>query len=252
MKFEYAHPKELEQAKRERWPIIIPLGPLEYHGEHCVYGTDVLIPLGILERFEKMRDGKVVLMPPFWYGPASYAVTSSEKGSSIQVSYDALDHLFKGVFMSLLRNGWRNIYVFIAHQTEDRLPMQLSLEKAAKVVTFEYLQMKDGEGWWGNSTNQDFYESMDSVNHPWNWIRVVRPLQDLDRNVVGVSGDHAGLWETSTLMALWPQAVKKERALDSGEWFCVKGAEATPELGEKKIRVVLDNLDRLIKKPIVP
>ena len=52
MKFELSLPQELERAKQERWPIIMPLGPLEYHGWHCVYGTDVLIPLGILERFE--------------------------------------------------------------------------------------------------------------------------------------------------------------------------------------------------------
>lgn len=252
MNFAFALPKELEQARKEYWPLLLPLGPLEYHGEHCAYGTDVLIPLGYLARFEKMRNGRVVIMPPFWYAPASYAVASAEKGSSIHVDYDALDDLFKGVFMSLLRSGWRNIYVVIAHQTEDRLPMQLSLEKAAKSVTFAFLQECSGEGWWGNGTNENFYESMNSIHHPWNWIRVLQPLEGIDAQLEGVSSDHAGLWETSVLMALYPEAVKKERALDSGEWFCKSGADASVELGEKKIGVVLSNLDRLIKKPLCP
>lgn len=250
MKFELSLPQELERAKKERWPIIMPLGPLEYHGWHCVYGTDVLIPLGILERFEKLRDAKMVILPPFWYGPASYAVASAEKGGSINVSYDALEHLFKGIFMSLLRNGWRNIYVLIAHQTEDLNPMQLSLMKAAKAVTFEFLQNRDGEGWWGNCSNTEFYSGMDSIEHPWNWIRVIGPLDGLDRKEIQVSSDHAGIWETSTLLALYPECVKLDLALKSDDWFCVSGADATVELGEKKIAVILKNMDRMVKRPL--
>ncbi len=247
MRFEMALHKELEMAKSKRWPLIIPMGPLEYHGAHCVYGTDVLIPMGILERYEKLSNGEVVIMPPFWYGPASYAVAPSAQASSIQVDYDALEKIFHGIFMSLLKNGWRNIFVMMAHQTESLLPMQLSVLKAAKAVTFEFLQERDGEGWWGKGENADFYESMNSIDHPWNWIRTFTPLEGLDRSSLDVSGDHAGKWETSTLMALNPDLVKLERVFDTNEWFCQAGAEATKEIGEKKIAVVLENMKRIIK-----
>ena len=88
---------------------------------------------------------------------------------------------------------------------------------------------------------------MDLIEHPWNWIRVIRPLEGVNQIISGVSSDHAGLWETSTLMALYPEAVKKERVRDTDEWFCQAGADATVELGNKKINVILDNLDRLIQ-----
>ncbi len=125
--------------------------------------------------------------------------------------------------------------------------MQLSVLKAAKAVTFEFLQERDGEGWWGKGENADFYESMNSIDHPWNWIRTFTPLEGLDRSSLDVSGDHAGKWETSTLMALNPDLVKLERVFDTNEWFCQAGAEATKEIGEKKIAVVLENMKRIIK-----
>lgn len=242
MRFEFAFHRELEEAKNKRWPLIIPLGVLEYHGPHDAYGTDGLIPEALARKLEERHDGKCVIMPTFWYGAASYAVAPIEKGCSINVDYDALDHLFCGIFESLLRHGWRNIYCIQFHQSEDLLPMQLSIMKAAKSVTFKFLQDRDGEGWWGNNTNKDFYESMNSVNHPWNWIRVIRP--GVGENITEF--DHAGKWETSSLMAVHPEAVRLERWNDTGEWFCQTAKDASVEIGEKVNALMLDNLDRQI------
>ena len=218
----------------------MPLGVLEYHGPHCSYGTDSLVPQGRCYELEKRH--KCVILPTFWYGAASYAVTGADKASSINVDYDALDKIFTGIFESLLRSGWRNIYCIQFHQGEDLLPMQLSIMKAAKAVTFKYLQDRDGEGWWGNNTNAEFYESMDSIDHPWNWIRVVRPFEGGH-----VDLDHAGKWETSALMAVHPEAVKLERWNDTGEWFCQSAKDASAENGENVISALMKNYENQIK-----
>ena len=39
-KMEMGFPKEAELAKAERWPVLIPVGTMEYHGPHCVFGCD--------------------------------------------------------------------------------------------------------------------------------------------------------------------------------------------------------------------
>lgn len=242
MRFELSCPKEIEYAKEHRWPLIMPLGVLEYHGPHDPYGVDGIVPEGVAHRLEKMHDGKCVIMPTFWYGAASFAVTTAEKGCSINVAYDALDHLFTGIFDSLLRHGWRNIYCIQFHQSEDLNPMQLSIMKAARSTVFNFLQNKDGEGWWGNNTNADFYASADSVDHPWNWIKVIRgtegPLPGLD---------HAGKWETSATMALRPEAVHKERWNDTHEWFCETAKDASAEAGEEFLEAFTHNIDVQIK-----
>ncbi len=239
MKYEYAFHQELEQAKNELWPLIMPLGVLEYHGPHDPYGTDGIIPEDLANMLEEKH--KCVIMPTFWYGPASYAVTSAEKGCSINVDYDALDHIFCGIFESLLRHGWKNIYCIQFHQSEDLNPMQLSIMKAARSTIFKFLQDRDGEGWWGNNTNTDFYESTESINHPWNWIRVIRPG-------VGepVEADHAGKMETSCVMAFRPDTVKLERYNDTGEWFCQEARNASAEYGREINAVMLRNLEKQI------
>lgn len=220
----------------------MPLGVLEYHGAHCAYGTDGLIPQGLVYRLEEKHRGRCVILPTFWYGPASYAVISAAKGHSIQVDYDALDRLFRGIFESLLRSGWRNIYCIQFHQSEDLLPMQLSVMKAAKTTTFKFLQDTYGEGWRGNNQNKDFYESMAAVDHPWNWIRVIRPA-----GASKYDFGHAGRWETSSLWDLYPEAVRHERWADTGEWFCESAKEASPEAGAQVNGKMLDNLDRQIQ-----
>ena len=40
---EFAYPKEMEIAKAERWPILIPVGTMEYHSTICPYGCDALV-----------------------------------------------------------------------------------------------------------------------------------------------------------------------------------------------------------------
>ena len=50
IRFEYTYPRELERAKTEKWPILIPIGTLEYHSTICPYGTDTLVAKGIIEK----------------------------------------------------------------------------------------------------------------------------------------------------------------------------------------------------------
>jgi len=42
MKYELMFPDQIRIAINESRPIILPLGVIEYHGEHCAVGTDIL------------------------------------------------------------------------------------------------------------------------------------------------------------------------------------------------------------------
>ena len=75
----YSYPKEVEKAKKEHWPVLIPVGTMETY---------------------------------------VYAVLKS---------------LFKAGFT-------RNIHIFTYHQTEEYLPQALACMKAAKKLTFEYME----------------------------------------------------------------------------------------------------------------
>ena len=234
---EMGFPREADRAKKEGWPVLIPVGTMEYHGPHCAYGCDTLVSKGIIEKIAEKKD--CVIMPPIWYGVASYAVAGPEK-NTIHVDCDTFENYIYCILKSMLYGGWKNIFLVISHQIEDYLPMTLSCMKAAKKLTFEYLEEKRSQGWWGVGGNADFYENLDQQDNPWNWIRVVYGLPDGARSQTG--SDHAGKYECSMLKALYPEGVKIERLSEGEEWFIRSAAEMSDELGEKMVSLSVDEL----------
>jgi creatinine amidohydrolase/Fe(II)-dependent formamide hydrolase-like protein len=244
MNLEYSFPDELEIAKKERWPFIIPLGVIEYHAKHVACGCDTFLVTGPLKLLEKEKD--IIIAPPFWYGPASWAVAGPEKPCSIHVDYAAFEKIFYDIFSSLLMGGWRNIYILYFHQSEALNPMGLSVMKAARVALFDYLQNKLGFGWWGDEKNASFYRELanNAQDNPWNWIKVETISE---QSIIDEFGfDHAGKWETSFLSFVEPDAVKLERRESNREWFAQSALEASNEIGQKMNERILERLRTII------
>ena len=59
--------------------------------------------------------------------------------------------------------------------------------------------------------------------------------------------DHAGKFECSILMSLYPEAVKLNRLGDVDHWFTKNAAGASTELGDKMVRLSLEYLNNAIK-----
>lgn len=235
-------PKELEKAKKDRLPVLIPVGTMEYHSEHCAYGCDSLVSIGIIDKITEKIDA--VVLPPIWYGVASFAVAGPEK-NTIHVDCDTFEAYMYAILKSLVYGGWRNIYMVISHQTEDYNPMELACMKAARKLIFEYLEDVRGNGWWGNNDTKEFYDTLDSADNPWNWIKTFHG------HAQGVNklypGDHAGKSECSVLKYLYPEAVKEERIPDAKEWFTETAKDMSIEFGEKIVSLSVEELLKMIK-----
>ncbi|MBV9907841.1 MAG: creatininase family protein, partial [Hyphomicrobiales bacterium] len=117
MRYELMLPHQIRQAIAARWPVVLPLGVLEYHGEHMAVGMDTLAVVKILEILEGEMD--LVVLPPFYYGAASYAVAPPEGTGTLHVDAEKLIPLAQEMFRGLLRIGFRNIHVIVHHQTEN-------------------------------------------------------------------------------------------------------------------------------------
>ena len=244
MRMEFAFPKETEKAKKERWPLIICVGTVEYHGPHCVFGCDTLIVQGLLERLEKIND--IVIYPPIWYGVSSYAVAGPEK-NTVHVDVDVFEENVYFILKSLILGGWRNIYIMIQHQYEQEtfMPMTLACMKAGKKLTMEYLESTQGNAWWGSNDNKEYYENLSEADNPFNWIKVVPAMSKRVQNSTGY--DHAGKYECSILSALYPGTVDLSRLNQSDEWFIQSAIDSSPELGEIMISECLEDLKLRIK-----
>src|SRR5262245_28052863 len=84
MRFDMMLPYQVRSAAAANWPFVLPLGVLEYHGEHLALGLDTLLVVKALEGLEDEID--MVILPPFPYGAASYAVEPPEGTGTLQVN----------------------------------------------------------------------------------------------------------------------------------------------------------------------
>jgi creatinine amidohydrolase len=247
MRYELMLPHQVRSAIAESWPVVLPLGVLEYHGEHLAVGLDTLLVVRCLERLE--GEQPLVILPPFHYGAASHAVAAPEGTGTLHIGADALLPLATAALTGLLRIGFRNIHILIHHQTENfvaGMPTDLAFKLAARQAIFAFLEKERGEGWWGKPEMADYYARQTSGDDPFNWIKA-HPLMTPEM-MRQFPFDHAGLGETSLLLALAPEGVDMARVTDGSHWY-VKGAEgASAELGRKGVELVLARLREVFPK----
>jgi len=237
LRYELMLPHQIRSAIKDRRPVVLPLGVLEYHGEHMAVGMDTLAVVKILHIIEKERD--LVILPPFYYGAASYAVEPPEGNGSVQVGGDRLFPFAEALFTSLLRIGFRNIHFFIHHQTENfaaGMPTDLAFKLAARQATFAFLEKERGEGWWGDAKMADYYAEQVVGNDPFNWIKG-HPLMTPEI-IAEYPFDHAGEGETSLMMALLPDAVDMTQ-LSAKKWYTRSAHKASADLGAKGRDMIL-------------
>lgn len=246
MRYELMLPHQIRRAIAEHWPIILPLGVLEYHGEHLGVGMDTLAVIKALERIEPEMD--VVILPAFYYGAASYAVAPPEGTGSVQVGGNVLAPFGEALFYSLLRVGFRNIHAIIHHQTENfaaGMPTDLAFKSAGRQATFRFLEEKSGEGWWGDEKMATYYAEHEAGRNPFNWIRV-HPLMTPEI-FAQFPFDHAGQGETSLMLALCPEAVDMTKLDDNTGWYTATAKDASAELGNTGVSLILDRLRTILK-----
>lgn len=236
-------PREIEEAKANNTPVVIVGGTVEYHGPQCSYGCDTLVAQGLVEKLAERKN--IIIAPTISYSPSSYAV-GDENSGTVHVEENAFEQYVYYVFMSMLNAGLRNIYVVIHHQFEQEslMPMTLSYMKAAKRATMAYLEKTKGQGWWGSESYASYYEELEGANNPFSWIKVIPTMSTAVQNATGY--DHAGKYECSILMSLYPDAVKLDRIDDIKHWFTESSREANTELGDEMVRQSLEYLEKAI------
>jgi creatinine amidohydrolase/Fe(II)-dependent formamide hydrolase-like protein len=244
MRYELMLPHQIRAAIGARRPVVLPLGVLEYHGEHMAVGMDTLAVVKLLEILEQESD--LIILPPFYYGAASYAVEPPEGNGSVQVNAERLFPFAQDLFRALLRIGFRNIHFFIHHQTENfaaGMPTDLAFKFAARQAIFEFLEKERGEGWWGDNKMADYYAQQASGDDPFNWIKG-HPLMTTEI-IRQYPFDHAGKGETSLFMALCPEGVDMTH-FSEAKWYLRGARDATAALGAKGCQMVLAHMREVL------
>ena len=245
MRLQHLLPGQLRQAIDEGWPLLVPTGCVEYHGPHLPLGTDTLIVEELLLRVAEQTP--CVVAPPFWYGPASYAVSGPEQGS-IDVSTERFGRHVKDVLAGFWRTGFRWIIVGVHHQGLDG-PESLAIRQAAAEVTFELTHAERGDSWWGKTAPAPDDTVFERIQV---WPSVLPAAA-----AHGVTmADHAGFYETSLILAALPALVSQELLAVDAPWFThapgSNAADATVESGQQMmaamVKAWVDRIGRLNKR----
>lgn len=244
MRYEMMLPHHIKTAIDEHWPVVLPVGPLEYHGQHMSVGMDTLAVVKVVERLEEEME--LVILPPFYYGPASYAVEGPELKGSVQVEAEHLIPVVKDIFRSLLRIGFRNVHFFIHHQSENfmqGMPTDLAFRTGARLAIFEFLEKEHGEGWWGSNEMSSYYADHERGANPFNWISG-HPFMG-DAIIEKYSFDHAGIGETSLMMELAPESVDMDY-LDTSKWYLESAKKANRDYGARGATLIQDRMHKIL------
>ncbi len=245
MRYELMLPHQIRTAIAANTPVVLPLGVLEYHGEHMGVGMDTLAVTRMLDLVEKERD--IIILPPFYYGAASYAVEAPEGNGSVQVGGRALAPFAEDLFYGLLRVGFRNIHAIIHHQSENieaGMPTDLSFRFGGRQAIFRFIEETRGPGWWGKTCMADYYAQHDQGTDPFNWIKLHALMSAEIR--AAYPFDHAGIGETSLMMALCPEIVDMDRHADNKGWYTKTAANASAELGARGRDLMLARLLKIL------
>jgi creatinine amidohydrolase/Fe(II)-dependent formamide hydrolase-like protein len=246
MRYEMMFPDQIREAIDNNTPVVLALGVLEYHSEHMPPGVDTLLPVRALELLEK--EMPLVIMPPFYYGAGTYAVEAPERNGGMHVDSQVLNSFARQFFYNLLRIGFRNIYVFVHHQSENfanGMPTDLAFKLAARQEIFAFIEKERGDGWWGDKSSASYYDDHATGDDPFNWIHIC-PFMSAEAQAK-YPIDHAGEQETSLMMAFCPEGVDMDRFTDK-KWYSQGAKKASLDYGNRAKEIILRDMKKVMGK----
>jgi len=244
MRYEMMFPEEIRDAIDKNIPVAMAVGVLEYHSEHLTPGVDTLLVVKALKMLEK--EMPLVILPPFYYGAGSFAVAPPERKGGMHVDSHVLNLFGRQLFYNLLRIGFRNIYLFIHHQSENfanGMPTDLAFKLAARQEIFAFIEREQGDGWWGDNNSASYYEDHAAGEDPFNWIHICPFMSEEAQSLYPI--DHAGEQETSLMMAFCPDGVDMSRFTDD-KWYCQGAKKASMEYGNKAKEIILRDMKKVM------
>lgn len=197
VRYERLRPAQIV-ARRQAWPVAyLPIGTIEWHGQHNPVGLDTLKIHALLEKCAQEIGGLV--FPPLYYG---------ENREQMLMEADAADRERIAEKMALPRANFGPGYMYesVAQQNTNYHRLLIHVFHEIKSLGFEVLVV--GAGHYplidhARAAAAVFHQSQGPRPHR-KMIAWVMTGYELVRGQFEPCGDHAGKWETSLLMYLDP------------------------------------------------
>lgn len=228
-------PKEFRKRIRERPIAYLPLGTLEWHGEHLPLGSDGLQSQGFFIKLAHEVGG--IVLPMLFVGPDIHKVIQGRE------FYGMDNHEFPNEEPQQLDGSayWVDEQLFI--QLLDAILKQLARVGFKIVVAHGHgpsteIYQKHIPEW------SEKYKML--MYHCWR-----EPFTDEDDS--GIQTDHAAANETSLMMALHPELVEMQNISQDLKEFpvAIVGHDpriyASPTKGFEAIKLQVDRMREILK-----
>lgn len=176
-------PAAIERAGRV---CLLPLSCIERHAHHLPLGTDMYIGREMCVRAAKLEPA--VIFPDMVY---TQILEARHCIGTVAIDADVIVSLLNNVIREIGRNGFEKIILVNAHGGNNALItflMQMQMQGGSQVVVYSW-------------NHKLLAEDQDTVKALW------------DSSVDG----HAGELETSAMLAIRPDLVKRDRLRADGE-----------------------------------
>ena len=245
MRFELMLPHRIRTAIEKNWPVVLPLGVLEYHGEHLAVGLDTLAVVKTLDILEREMD--IVILPPFYYGASQLCCRPPEGKRSLHVGAQVLFSVRSGdVRLGCCASAFATfISSFITRPRISPLacrPTLLSSSQRGRQSS-HFLEKERGEGWWGKAEMADYYARQKGGNDPFNWIKAHPLMTDETIRELSLRSCRGG--RDFADAGHLPEAVDMER-LSAETWYTRDVAGASIELGIMGRDLVLAHMRKVL------
>jgi creatinine amidohydrolase len=217
LRYEELLPVDFDAAFKTMPVCYVPIGSIEWHGEHMPLGVDAVRARMIVERASERFGG--IVYPPIYSGipgevpwPPAYGYDGN-----VMITEEAFRALLVALVRKLKKVGFRGIFLVTGHHCKTQTSF------VAKVAA----------------------EEADEKHHIWG---------NADPALEGLyGGDHAGFGETSFMLAGRPDLVRTNLLEERGVWGTTKDTGKTPAAlrataadGRKMIESAADSIGRIL------
>lgn len=244
VRYEEMLPHEAVRARQECPVAYLPVGGIEWHGEHNALGLDTIKVQALAMRCAESAGGLV--FPPLFYGEPRehYLMEASQKPDDLIKEKMCLppedfypgymderqteaDMFYVRLLLHILKEirslGFKAIVIIAGHY-----PLLNHSRAAAEIFNLEIFNL---------------HARASSRAIAWAVTGY-----ELVRDVLPAAGDHAAAWETSLMMALRPELVDMSRLPSASDAPLVgvygqdPRVHASREYGENGIRLVVERI----------
>jgi creatinine amidohydrolase len=220
--------EEYNREKTKTPVVFIPIGAMEWHDTHLPIGFDYLKAVELCNRIAEVSGGLV--LPPLAFGyPFHLTKDPIKKEGTFCPDFDALENYTFSIGKLMVESGFKVIYFLSGHYERIQIYMLKSIGRRLEHYAIE--TSKSVKVLVHHEPDYTIRKGI-SMNAKEDYVRVELGLDYLN-------GDHAGFYETSLGLYLFPDLVKIER-INPIYYDQARGGAPSAEWGKKWVDMIVE------------